>query len=88
MLRKFSLLFLMILFFVAWPSSLQAQRTGGRGAGGIIDVQVGYANGRPGPRDVHVRLEAAEGDKAVSVSSRYRRVVFISFAYPSWAFKK
>jgi len=33
----------------------------GRPAGGIIDVQVRYADGRPGPRGIHVRLEAAEG---------------------------
>jgi tetratricopeptide (TPR) repeat protein len=41
---------------------LYAQRaTGGHPAGGIIEVQVRYADGRPGPRGIHVRLEAAEG---------------------------
>ncbi len=34
---------------------------GGRPPGGIIDVQVRYADGRPAPRGIHVRLEAAEG---------------------------
>jgi len=29
--------------------------------GGTIDVQVRFADGRPGPRGIHVRLEAAEG---------------------------
>jgi Tfp pilus assembly protein PilF len=29
--------------------------------GGIIDVQVRLADGRPGPRGIHVRLESAEG---------------------------
>jgi tetratricopeptide (TPR) repeat protein len=29
--------------------------------GGIIDVQVRYADGKPGPRGIHIRLEAAEG---------------------------
>jgi Flp pilus assembly protein TadD len=43
-------------------SSLYAQRPGmGRPSGGIIDVQVRYADGRPGPRGIHVRLESAEG---------------------------
>ena len=42
--------------------SLHAQRpTGGHPVGGIIDVQVRYADGRPAPRGIHVRLEAAEG---------------------------
>jgi tetratricopeptide (TPR) repeat protein len=43
--------------------SLPAQRVGGssRGAGGIITVQVRYADGRPAPRGIHVRLESAEG---------------------------
>ncbi len=34
---------------------------GARPSGGIISVQVRYADGRPGPRGIHVRLEAAEG---------------------------
>lgn len=50
---------------LAIPSSLQAQRSaGGRPAGGVIDVQVRYANGAPGPRGIHIRLEAAEGGPA------------------------
>jgi Tetratricopeptide repeat len=41
---------------------LHAQGTGGvRFTGGIIDVQVRYADGRPAPRGIHVRLESAEG---------------------------
>lgn len=44
-------------------SLLQAQRPGGgtHTTGGIIDVQVRYADGRPAPRGIHVRLESAEG---------------------------
>jgi len=43
-------------------SSLQAQAPAGtRFSGGIIDVQVRYADGRPAPRGIHVRLESAEG---------------------------
>jgi Flp pilus assembly protein TadD len=41
-----------------------AQRPGAGGArapGGVIDVQVRYEDGRPGPRGIHVRLESAEG---------------------------
>jgi len=39
-----------------------AQRPGGgHMVGGTIDVQLRFADGRPGPRDIHVRLEAAEG---------------------------
>jgi tetratricopeptide (TPR) repeat protein len=34
---------------------------GTRSPGGIIDVQVRYADGRPAPRGIHVRLESAEG---------------------------
>jgi tetratricopeptide (TPR) repeat protein len=53
-----------VLLFCLLASSLQAQKPGVGGshpAGGIIDVQVRYADGRPGPRGIHVRLESAEG---------------------------
>jgi Flp pilus assembly protein TadD len=45
------------------PCLVRAQRTptGGRATGGIIDVQVRNVNGTPGPRGLHIRLEAAEG---------------------------
>lgn len=50
------------LFCVLLASSLQAQHPGGgRPSGGIIDVQLRLADGRPAPRGIHVRLEAAEG---------------------------
>lgn len=52
--------FLLLLFLSAKLAS--AQRTGsGRIVGGTIDVQVVFADGRPAPRGIHVRLEAAEG---------------------------
>ncbi len=57
----------LLLTCLAVPSSLRAQRgagTGGRSSGGVIDVQVRYANGAPGPWGIHVRLEAAEGGSA------------------------
>jgi len=61
--RTSSRLFLPLLLFCLLASSLPAQRPGGgnRASGGIIDVQVRYADGRPGPRGIHVRLESAEG---------------------------
>jgi Flp pilus assembly protein TadD len=37
---------------------------GGRPSGGVIDVQVRYANGAPGPRGIHVRLETPESGSA------------------------
>jgi len=55
---------LLITFFFCCllACSLHAQRpSGGHAVGGIIDVQVRYADGRPAPRGIHVRLEAAEG---------------------------
>jgi tetratricopeptide (TPR) repeat protein len=64
MFRTSSRFFLSLLLFCLLASSLQAQRPGTGGAhpaGGIIDVQVRYADGRPGPRGIHVRLESAEG---------------------------
>src|SRR5258707_10794892 len=63
MFRPSSRLFLSLLLFCLLASSLHAQRPGGgnRTTGGIIDVQVRYADGRPAPRGIHVRLEHAEG---------------------------
>jgi len=37
---------------------------GGRVVGGVIDVQVRYANGAPGPSGIHVRLESPESGSA------------------------
>src|SRR6266481_8664387 len=63
MFRTSSRLFLSFLLFCLLASSLLAQRPGGgnRASGGLIDVQVRYADGRPAPRGIHVRLESAEG---------------------------
>ncbi len=62
MFRTSTRLSLSLLLFCLFASSLTAQRpSGGHGTGGIIDVQVRYADGRPAPRGIHVRLEAAEG---------------------------
>jgi tetratricopeptide repeat protein len=63
MLRTSSRLGFSLLLFCLLASSLHAQRPGGgtHASGGIIDVQVRYADGRPAPRGIHVRLEAAEG---------------------------
>jgi Flp pilus assembly protein TadD len=66
-MSRTSLCFILLLSTCpAVPSSLQAQKTGGGGrpSGGVIDVQVRYPNGAPGPRGIHVRLEAAEGGPA------------------------
>src|SRR4030088_658834 len=66
-MSRTSLCFILLLSTcLAVPSSLQAQETGGGGrpSGGVIDVQVRYANGAPGPRGIHIRLEAAEGGPA------------------------
>jgi tetratricopeptide (TPR) repeat protein len=57
-------LFFPLLLFCLLASSLRAQRPGAGGTrspGGIIDVQVRYADGKPAPRGIHVRLESAEG---------------------------
>ena len=54
--------FLSFLLFLLCVPSAYAQRAGaGRVVGGTIDVQVRFADGKPGPRGIHVRLEAAEG---------------------------
>ena len=62
MFRTSTRLSLSFLLFCLFASCLRAQRpSGGHGTGGIIDVQVRYADGRPAPRGIHVRLESAEG---------------------------
>jgi Flp pilus assembly protein TadD len=66
-MSRTSLCFILLLSAsLAVPSSIQAQKIGGGGrpSGGVIDVQVRYANGAPGPRGIHIRLEAAEGGPA------------------------
>src|SRR6266581_5037692 len=64
MLRP-SLCLPLLLSCLAIPSSLPAQRMGGgRPVGGVIDVQVRYANGAPGPSGIHVRLESPESGSA------------------------
>jgi tetratricopeptide (TPR) repeat protein len=50
----------LILSWFLLASSLWAQGQGA-GQGGIIRVQVRYADGRPAPVGIHVRLESAEG---------------------------
>jgi len=62
--RSYSRFFVPFYFLclVAAPLHAQMARSGnGRTAGGIIDVRVRYIDGRPAPRGIHVRLEAAEG---------------------------
>ena len=56
----------LLLVFLSVPSVLHAQRSGmgGRVSGGVIDVQVRYANGAPGPAGIHVRLESPESGSA------------------------
>ena len=63
---RLSLALPLLLTFLTVPSLLHGQRSGmgGRVSGGVIDVQVRYANGKPGPRGIHLRLEAAEGGPA------------------------
>src|SRR6266478_9422535 len=61
--RSFGLLLFLICLMV--PAVLRAQRLGGgRPTGGVIDVQVRYANGAPGPSGIHVRLESPESGSA------------------------
>jgi tetratricopeptide (TPR) repeat protein len=57
---------LLLLTCLTAPSLLNAQRrpAGGRSSGGVIDVQVRYSSGEPGPRGIHIRLESAEGGAA------------------------
>src|ERR1700688_4365871 len=64
MFRTSSHFFLPLLLFCLLGHSLWAQRPGmggTRSPGGVIDVQVRFADGRPAPRGIHVRLESAEG---------------------------
>lgn len=62
MFRTSARLSLSLLLFCMFAYRLPAQRpSGGHGTGGIIDVQIRYADGRPAPRGIHVRLEAAKG---------------------------
>ena len=62
MFRTSSRLLISAIFCCLLAFSLHAQVSGGnRFSGGIIDVQVRYADGRPAPRGIHVRLESAEG---------------------------
>jgi tetratricopeptide (TPR) repeat protein len=62
MFRISSVTLLLLILLCAMSPILNAQRPGMSGrTGGVIDVQVRYSNGQPGPRDIHVRLEAAEG---------------------------
>jgi tetratricopeptide (TPR) repeat protein len=64
MFRTSSRYFLSLSFFSLLAPSLLAQRPGSgsnRPSGGVIDVQVRYADGRPAPRGIHIRLESAEG---------------------------
>src|SRR5712664_4518908 len=61
--RSFGLLLFLICLMV--PAALRAQRMGGgRVSGGVIDVQVRYASGAPGPSGIHVRLESPESGSA------------------------
>jgi tetratricopeptide (TPR) repeat protein len=59
-------LIVLLLTCLTVPSLLNAQRrpAGGRSSGGVIDVQVRYDTGQPGPRGIHIRLESAEGGAA------------------------
>jgi len=43
---------------------------GGRVPGGVINVQVRYANGAPGPSGIHVRLESPESGSAGDCQTR------------------
>ena len=62
MFRTFSRIILLCLSCLLLACSVRAQRpSAGMGGGGVIDVRVRYADGRPGPRGIHVRLEHAEG---------------------------
>ena len=71
MFRTFSVSLFVFSLLLAVAPLLRAQKPGTGGhAGGVIDVQVRYANGQPGPRDVHVRLEAAEGGPAGDCETR------------------
>jgi Tfp pilus assembly protein PilF len=51
----------LLLLFLSTNLAYAQRPSGGHMLGGTIDVQLRFADGRPGPRDIHVRLEAAEG---------------------------
>jgi hypothetical protein len=71
MLRASLVVLLLSLACLVVAPSLKAQRPGaGRSSGGVIDVQVRYATGEPGPRGIHVRLESAEGGAAGDCQTR------------------
>jgi len=53
--------FLALSFLFTLPLYAQGGARGGKQIGGIIDVQVRFADGRPAPRGIHIRLESAEG---------------------------
>ena len=63
---------LQLLILLTVPSELSAQRSGmgGRVVGGVIDVQVRYSNGAPGPRGLHIRLESPEAGSAGDCETR------------------
>lgn len=71
-MSRASLGFLPLLFIcLAIPPSLEAQRPGtGRVSGGVIEVQVRYATGEPGPGGIHIQLDAAEGGAAGDCQTR------------------
>jgi Flp pilus assembly protein TadD len=71
MLRAWFGILLSLFLCLVIPPLLKAQRGGlGRSSGGVIDVQVRYATGAPGPRGIHVRLESAEGGAAGDCQTR------------------
>ena len=73
MLRISLRLLLPLVVYSLLASSACAQRPGTGGArpsGGIISVQVRYADGRPAPRGIHVRLEHAEGGAEADLDTK------------------
>src|SRR6516164_9864205 len=52
--------FFLLVFLFCTPF-VYAQHGGGRMAGGIINVQVRFRDGRPAPPGIHIRLESAVG---------------------------
>jgi tetratricopeptide (TPR) repeat protein len=73
LLRTSLRLLLPLCPFFLLVSSAYAQRPGAGGtrpSGGIISVQVRYADGRPAPRGIHVRLEHAEGGAEADLDTK------------------
>jgi Flp pilus assembly protein TadD len=70
MLRASLGILLLLFICLVTPPSLKAQGPLAHTSGGVIDVQVRYANGAPGPRGIHVRLESAEGGAAGDCQTR------------------